>query len=58
MAVISKKGSRYELVAWWVNGGGSITPTKFVFLSLDEAQKEAERLIFQRVDAWTRLLED
>lgn len=58
MAVVSKKGARYELVAWWVNGGGSLTPTKVVFLSLDKAQEEAERLIFQRVDDWSRLLED
>ncbi len=61
MAVIACKEHGYELTAWWTGqkGKGQLTgqppPT---FPTLEAAQEEANRLIFGRTDAWTRLLED
>ena len=59
MAVISSKPHGFELIAWWTQGGGNLTPKKSpVFATLEEAQAEADRLVFSRIDNWSRLLEE
>lgn len=60
MALIALKEQGYELVAWWTNGKGQLTPAdnRPVFPTLEEAQAEANRLVFSRTADWSRLLED
>lgn len=61
MAVITRKPNGYELIAWWVS---KVRPDHEpltddnppIFSSLEEAQEEAERLIFARNTDWSRLL--
>jgi len=61
MAVVARKEHGYELTAWWTGHKGKRPLTEQpppVFPTLEEAQQEANRLIFERKNAWTHLLED
>lgn len=59
MAVVARKPDGYELTAWWTKRKGSLTSDpRPVYLSLEAAQAEADRLIFARHDDWSRLLGD
>lgn len=62
MVVIALKPEGYELIAWWLKSfapnAPPLTPKEpLVYASLEEAQEEAYRLVFSRVDDWSRLLE-
>lgn len=60
MAVIASKADGYHLTGWWTGtkGKGQLTPTPpNVYPTLEAAQAEANRLIFDRTSDWTRLLE-
>lgn len=60
MAVIAPTGTGFKLVGWWTGtkGKGQLTPTPpNIYPTLEAAQAEANRLIFERTSDWTRLLE-
>lgn len=59
-ALVFQKEHGYELLAWWTKRQGPLTdPKKLpVFPTLEDAQAEAERLIFSRTVDWARLMED
>lgn len=61
MVVIASKAHGYEVTAWWTGKQGRKQITSLpppIFPSLEAAQQEADRLIFERNSDWNRLLED
>jgi hypothetical protein len=59
IAVISLQEGSYALMAWWKGRKGQLTPVPSpIYPTLEDAQAEADRLVFSRVDAWSRLVQD